>query len=118
METSSSSSLTNTPTAPIIPAAPKKLRLAERRGRLDNIPRLVFPEDAQPKTDWKLLAESGYVRRKFLRWTPEDVAEIDDLDKLEELRTLYTPYSQPQNYLESAYLQLIVDAVNDRLYVL
>lgn len=105
------------------PQAPEKKvarkGLAERRARLDKIPKLVFPEESKPyRPEWRLLAESGYVRQKFLRYNPDDVAEIDDMDTLEHLRDLYTPASQPHNFYEHAYIELVIDAINDRLYAM
>lgn len=97
------------------PNAPKK-RIPLRERRLGNVRKLTFEEPRIP--EWKVLADTGYVRRKFLRWTPEDVEEMDDLETLEMLRSYYTPASQPQNHFEAAYCQCIIDAVNDRLYVL
>ena len=106
------------------PQAPKKKverkGLAERRGRLSHIPKLVLPspEKTQRWPEWRLLAESGYVREKFLRFTPEDAEEIDDLDTLLRLRELYTPASQPRNLYEHAYVQLVAEAVDSRMYKL
>ena len=106
----------NIPSLTNPPNAPRKKTIRQRRG-LNNISRLVFPEEpARP--EWRVLAESGRIRSKFLNWTPEDVAEIDDLDSLEQLRVWYTPASQPQNVFEEAYFELMIDAVNTRLYVL
>ena len=64
------------------------------------------------------MKESGRVQPKFLHWTPEDVEEIDDLDTLMWLREKYTPFSQPQNVFEETYLSLMLEAVNNRLYLL
>ena len=106
----------NIPSLTNPPNAPRKKTIRQRRN-LNNISRLVFPEEpARP--EWRVLAESGRVRSKFLNWTPEDVSEIDDLDTLEMLRHYYTPASQPHNIFEEAYLELIINAVNTRLYVL
>ena len=93
--------------------------MAERRGRLDRIPKLVFPEENGATSrwpEWRLLAESGYVREKFLRFTPEDAEEIDDWDMLLRLRELYTPASQPRNLYEHAYVQLVAEAVDGKMY--
>ena len=102
------------------PQAPKKKgpSLAERRGRLDLIPKLIFPNDNDEKKLWERLAATGFVRSKYLRWTPEDVAEMDDLDSLEHLQALYTPFSQPRNYVESAYLEIILEAIRERIHTL
>ena len=104
-------SLTNPPNAPK-KKVPRK-SLAERRGRLEKIPKLQFPEDEESRwSDWRLLADSGYVREKFLRFTPEDAEEIDDFDALLRLRELYTPASQPRNLYEHAYVQLVQEAID------
>ena len=99
-----------------INAPKKRVCLTERWERLNNIPRLIFPEDEERKPEWKVLVESDLVRDKFLRWTPEDIIEIDDLDTLENLRALYSPFSQPINPFETAYLEIIIGAINKRLY--
>ena len=117
MSTSLTPNSTKASKLPNTPHAPKKrVSLAERRGRLDNIPKLEFPQEEREKVEWCVLAESGYVRDKYLFYTPEDIAEIDDLDTLEEIRLLYMPTSQPRHILEAAYLQLIIDSINERLY--
>ena len=111
-------SLENPPQAP--KKKPARKSLAERRGRLSNIPKLVLPspEKTQRWPEWRLLAESGQVREKFLRFTPEDAEEIDDIDSLLHLRELYFPSSQPRNYYEVAYMQLVREALEARLYKL
>lgn len=110
-------SLENLPQAPMKKAVRKPL--AERRERLDKIPKLVFPDEGKSRwPEWRLLAESGHVREKFLRLNPEDISEIDDIDTLEHYRVLYTSASQPRNLYEHAYIELIIAAINDRLYVL
>ena len=99
--------------SPLCTSTPKKPSLAKRRGRLDNIPPLIFPEK---RAEWRVLAESGRVREKFLTWSPEDVEKMDDAESLKEIRRLYhLPASQPWNAFEEAYLQCIVDAVSERL---
>jgi hypothetical protein len=85
---------------------------------LANIPKLVFPSDKPTvEKDWRILAQSGYVRAKFLNWNPEDVHVMDDLDTLTWLREKYRPFSQPQNCVEELYLQVMMDAINDRLCI-
>ena len=102
------------------PQAPKKrVGLAERRGRLTNIPKLVFPHEEEEKPErpeWRTLADSGYVRIKFLRFTPEDVAEIDDIDRLMKICDWYFPASQPQNLFEATYIDLVREAAEAKLY--
>ena len=105
-------SLTNPPKAP----KKKAKRLHDRR-RLEKIPKLRLP-DPEPKPEWRVLAESGRVREKFLTYSPEDVKEIDDIDFLTELRGYYTPYSQPRNPIEAAYLDLVVEAIDCQLYLM
>ena len=109
----------NIPSVNNPPNAPKKKKISWRSRRgLENIPKLVFPEEPQTKPYWRVLAESGFVRQKYLRYTPEDVAEIDCIDMLDTLREWYFPASQPHNDFEADYLQLVLDAVNNRLYML
>ena len=83
---------------------------------MDNIPKLVLPSTKPTTPEWRLLAESGYVREKFLRFTPEDAEEIDDLDSLLHLRELYFPSSQPRNHYEVVYMQLVREALEARMY--
>ena len=107
-------SLENPPQAPKKPA---RESLAQRRGRLAHIPKLVLPDKSESRwPEWQLLANSGHVREKFLRITPEDVKEIDDWDSLMKLRELYTPASQPRNLFEHAYVQLVAEAVDCQMY--
>ena len=111
-------SLENPPNAPKRKKKPFQL---QRQRRLQQVPRLMFEEEEEevvPVAEWRALAESGQIRPKFLRYNPEDVAELDDLDSLNQLRDWYTPASQPRNYHEWAYCTLMVDAVNDRVYAL
>ena len=99
------------------PNAPKKRRqpsLLERRGRFNHIPKIVLPE--RKKVEWRLLAESGYVRQKFLNYTPEDVEEIDDEHTLLLLEKWYFPASQPQNIYEETYVSIMLDAVRNKLH--
>ena len=65
-----------------------------------------------------MLAESGYVREKFLRFTPEDAEELDDIDSILHMRELYFPSSQPRNHYEAVYIQLVREALEARLYKL
>lgn len=83
------------------------------------MPRLEFPDERRNKVpDWRLLADSGYVREKFLTYNPDDIAEINDLDSLDRLRSLYFPSSQPRNLYEKTYLALMIEAINNQMYPL
>lgn len=112
-------SLNNPPQAPR-----KKASLSERRGRLHLIPKLVLPstegeeEKKNERPHWRLLQQSGYVREKYLRYTPEDVAEIDDIDTLINIREWYFPASQPRNLFEQTYIDLVREAAEEKLYKL
>lgn len=92
--------------------------LTERRALL-NLPANTTPEEEEEEEErqpeWRILAESGRVRSKFLLWTPEDVLQMDNVDELETLQTLFTPASQAWNAFEEAYCDLIVEAIKDRL---
>ena len=105
-------SLTNPPNAP-----KKRKGLAQRRGRLDKISRLRLEEPPR-EPEWRVLADTGYIRQKYLRWSPEDVQDIDDPDMLKTLRDYYTPSNQPQNAFEESYFSLMIEVVNDRLLTL
>ena len=76
-------SLSNAPQAPVKAKAKPSL-LQRRRARLDAIPPLRFPDEAKP--EWKVLAESGMVRWKYLTWTPPEVAKVTSLELLHDLR--------------------------------
>ena len=82
------------------------------------MPKLVLPGDERKPTlpEWRALAQSGWVQQKFLRYNPEDVEEIDDIDFLLQLQRWYFPASQPRNLFEETYLKLMLDAVNAKLY--
>ena len=101
-------STTNPPNAPH--------REGRRRipfSRLRSIRRLRLEEERTP--EWKVLADTGYIRIKFLTWTPEDVSEMDDRQTLTTIWDYYNPCSQAQNFFEDAYFSLMRDAVQARL---
>ena len=78
-----------------------------------NISRLRLEEERTP--EWKVLADTGYIRIKFLHWTPEDVSEMGDREVLMTIRDYYNPCSQAQNFFEEAYFSLMRDAVKARI---
>ena len=105
------------------PNAPKKSEsLFERRSRLHRIPKLRFPDEEEEKKtnlpEWRALRDSGYVREKFLLYTPEDVEEIDDIDFLLKIREWYFPASQPRNLFEETYIKLVWEMADKKLYAL
>ena len=104
----------NIPSISNPPNAPKKPNV-RKNFRLDNIPVLNISEE---EPEWRILANSGQIRQKYLRYDPGDVLEMDDIDMLEKMRTWYTPSSQPRNCYEEAYFSIMIDAVNARLYTL
>ena len=108
----------STPTAPPAPKKKERPSLAERRGRLQNIPKLVLPdgEEKPELPEWRVLAQSGWVRAKFLRYNPEDVEELDDFEMLMKLKDWYFPSSQPQNLFEETYCVLMREAADKKLY--
>ena len=95
---------------PSPPAAPKK---AEKRKSYDLTP-IPLEWDA-PSEEARWLAESGHVRTKYLRYDPEDVAMETDCDHLNNLWRWYFPASQPLNFYEECYLQIMRDAILTRL---
>lgn len=110
----------NVPSISNPPNAPKKKKptLAFRREVVDRIPKLLLPEkeEATPNRPyWQILSESGYVREKYLRYTPEDIAEIDSVNLIKQIRRWYNPASQPRNDFESDYLRLILEAVDEHI---
>ena len=66
--------------------------------------------------EWRVLAQSGWVRDKFLRYNPEDVAEIDDMDVILQIKDWYFPASQPHNLFEEAYCSLMREAAEKKIY--
>ena len=100
------------------PNAPKKAK-PRRNLRLD-IPSFTLPAEVEEEKaqEWKALAESGMVHPKFLQYNPEDVLEINDIDSLMEMRGWYLPSSQPRNFFEAAYLKIMLEAIDNRLYIL
>ena len=125
------------------PNAPQKKQEKREFSNLEKARRLLFqpsPPPAPKKTgrrkkpnlepiplEWgvspclieaQFYAESGDVREKFLRNSPEDVAEMTDIPTLEKLWELYFPFSQPRNAMEEGYLALMRDCIDARLHEL
>ena len=94
--------------------APNPSLQERRRARLENVPKLTLPSD-DTKPEWKVLAESGQVREKYLEYDPVNVALIGDKDLLFSLRDLYNPASQPRSLIELSYLEFVVEAIEARL---
>ena len=92
-------------------STPRRVPLRERR--LGSARRLRLEEVRTP--EWKVLADTGYIRIKFLHWTPEDVSNMNDRRVLNAIEQYYTPSSQAQNFFEDAYFSLMRDAVKARL---
>ena len=101
------------PTNP--PNAPKKKPVREPNSyRLQQIPTLLLPVEAE----WRWLRDSGHVRKKYLLFNPEDIEEFDDIDLLKDMCHWYNPLlhpSQPTNIYEASYLELMLNAVHERL---
>ena len=102
------------------PNAPKKGKRTRKPLRIV-IPTpgetMEFKETEETKEEWVKLKESGMVHPKFLQYNPEDILEIDDIDTLLELRGWYFPSSQPRNFFEAAYISLMHEAIEKRLYM-
>ena len=64
---------------------------------------------------WQDFADSGLVQEKYLRYSPEDVENINDTETLRQLQEWYFPFSQPRNLFEATYIALVYDAVNTKL---
>ena len=95
------------------PNAPKK----KKPNRRQNQNRRLNLDEEDETVSWKWLADRG-VRPKFLRYNPDDVEEIDDIDTLLHIRELYLPPSQPQSLYEHSYCTLMVESVDSKLYTL
>ena len=96
------------------PFAPKKRR--ERRKpnfvRLSAIRKLILEEKEK---EWEFLLNSGKIRAKFLNYTPETVDTLEDVHFLHTLKEWYFPASQPRNWQEDAYCQLMREACSSRI---
>ena len=108
------------PTNP--PNAPKKKKAVREPNsyRLQQIPTLVLPEEeeGEEKCEWRWLRDSGHVREKYLRFNPEDIEVLDDMDLLKDMCRLYNPLlhsSQPTNFYEASYIELMLNAIHERL---
>ena len=61
---------------------------------------------------WQVLAWTGKVRAKFLRWTPDDIKIIYSLSDLDRLYEYYTPSSHPDgNLTEFGYCEEMLRAI-------
>lgn len=127
-------SLDNPPTAPkkVVRKSLPTLRIIKPLS-LPSTPPLPAPRKAKPTKernlspiplDWglsnvmsevKFLTERGDVRPKFLRYSPEDIAEETDFELLYHLWELYFPPGQPHNHYEETYLRLMRDCIDMRL---
>ena len=101
------------------PKAPKATTRMPKPYKLERIPPFhLSKKEDEKKADWRYLRDCGWVRQKFLRYNPEDVEEIDDLDLLQNMLEWYNPQSQPRNVFEHSYIDIMRDAVQKRLYML
>ena len=96
------------------PSAPKKPKQGRRNP--SNVRRLNLEED-EGEVSWRWLTERN-VREKFLRYNPEDIEEIGDIDFLLMLKDFYSPSSQPLSIYEYAYCQLMTEALERKMYML
>ena len=88
------------------------------RRALELIPRLnLGEEEEEDRTTWRWLLNRD-VDPKYLPYNPDDMAEIDDLDTLFELREFYYPPSKPRNIYDHGYCVLMITAIDDRLYTM
>ena len=94
------------------PAAPKK----EKKSKKVDLTPIPFEWEHQTWTkEANLLADSGFVRAKFLLLRPETILEMEDVCYLRELYELYFPPSQPWNIIEEAFLSLMRDLMKFRI---
>ena len=108
------------------PSAPKKRTLPlYRPWKLQGL-RLPFPEEfgkARKARQWKRLIEEERaeyerwpIRRKFLRWTPMEIEEMNSAEELTLVYNLYVcPASQPHNSKEDAYLNIMRESILFRM---
>ena len=77
---------------------------------------LQLQEEALMLEATREVYESWHVRPKFLRWTPDEVANIDTPETCAILYKEYTgPKSHPKNRDEIVYLTLMTDALLSRI---
>ena len=107
------------------PNAPKKKKTVREPNafRLQQVPSLLLPEEEEneEKCEWRWLRDSGNVREKFLRYNPEDVEQLNNIDSLQDMCMCYDPLlhsSQPQNLYEETYLKIMLTAAQNRLAVI
>lgn len=107
-----------------VPGAPKKKRrkpsLAERRGRLEQLPKLRFDEDeVLEDSDVCVMAhallDTGRVASKWQQLVPQDVAYMDDEEELKVYEELYYPVSQPRNIIEQCFVDLMRRLIRQRI---
>ena len=86
-------------------------------GTPPNAPRKpIKPYSLKSPSLWRLCADSGLVRRKFLRYNIDDIEEIDYVETLERLYNFYNlPSSQTQNLIEEFYVCLMGTRILKRI---
>ena len=73
-------------------------------------------EEERRRQEERRIFEKWLVQAKYLQWTPMEVDLIDDIDFLRFLHGKYKwPASQPQNWQEETYLEIMAQAIADRL---
>lgn len=105
-------SLSNPPSAPKKRTPPLWRPWVVEKIRI--LPSLI--EEEQLRQEERREYETWHIRSKYLRWTPMEIERIDDRDLLHFLHQKYAfPASQPRNEEEVAYLQLMSEAILNRL---
>ena len=73
------------------------------------------PPKSNNEPEWRRLARTGYIREKFLYWSPEDIKECSDIEELMYYRFYYTPHPPLRNPFERAFCSLMIEAIDARL---
>ena len=65
---------------------------------------------------WKKVAKTGMVRKKFLKYSPEDIEEIDSVTSLKRIQLKYTvPSKKTANVMEEFYISLMSSSISLKL---
>lgn len=65
---------------------------------------------------WKKVARTGMVRKKYLKYSPDDVEEIDSVTTLKRILKQYTvPPKKVTNIMEEFYLSLMASCITMKL---
>ena len=120
---------------PIVPNAPKRLRI-HSIFELDGVSKLMLPdedviilsdseEEVEPEEEVVVISDEEEVqpeeesewpiRQGFCRYTLLDVVTEDNRERLNELLRLFTPSGQPQSEEEALYVECMQLCISRRI---